>query len=105
MKLTKKYLRKLIKEAIVETEESKELDLRLTRDQANVLLLALEDYREAESPEAIELYNIILDAGTESDYGREEEEGRERDEIDDIADQFGLDADDPSRLMGYDSSY
>jgi hypothetical protein len=61
--ITKRHLRKLIKEAIAEVKDSKELELRLTQAQANVLLLALEDYQEAESPEARELYDIILDAG------------------------------------------
>ena len=72
MKISKSYLRKLIKEAIMEAEDmgdAKKLDLSLTPKQANVLLLALEDYREAESPEARELYDIIFDGGLDAGFG------------------------------------
>jgi len=73
MKLTKKYLRKLIKETITEVEDSRELELRLTQKQANVLLLALENYAGYQrDPEALELYDIILDAGLGAGMGSEE---------------------------------
>lgn len=106
MKLTKKYLRKLIKEAIVEAEDSKELDLRLTQKDASVLLLALESlmnelHEEPEDPErdpederekkelvdkAADLYVMISDAG-----------------LDDMADEWPTDLETRAAEQGADS--
>jgi len=87
MKLTKKYLRKLIKETITEVEDSREFELRLTQKQANLLLLALENYAGYErGPEALELYDIILDAGIDANFGSEDpDQGEEPDSEDEYS--------------------
>ena len=74
MKLTKRQLRKIIKEELeVLSEVEQSVSVDLTQEEANLILMALEGLMEQPDPPATisSLYDKILDSGIHSGFGEE----------------------------------